>query len=348
MKRTNTFIIEWDNPEGIKNLAVGCATLWNKLNYDRRQSFFDGRFDFRDFRDDMYDEFKDWVGSATVQQVIRKNDSAWRSFFSLLKKWNKGELDNSGKPNPPGYWKKPDGSKELRILVRNDCYKIEDGRIKLPFGKEGKIRGVPRWDGKQGRLEIQYDDLDECWRGFQSVKVEPKHQPKGNDVAFVDLGVIYPITSIVDGEAVAYNGKPLLSEWWKLTKQIEKCQSKLKESQEKYSSERLRRLFRERKKKFRDSIRKIVKKFVEQCWEDGVSKIVAGDLSGIRESADFNKKANSMIHNFWSHKYLVDRLKWTAENYGIDLKLIDERGTSSKCPRCGETRSCESSSSPFC
>lgn len=276
LKRTNKFIIEWGNPDEIKDLAIGCATLWNKLNYERRQAFFDKEFEFENFKDEMYGEFKDWIGSATAQQIIRKNDSAWKSFLSLIKKWGNDGLEE--KPNPPGYWKKEDGSKELRILVRNDCYKIEDGRIKLPFGREGKIKGAPRWDGKDGRLEIQYDDLDECWRGLQSVEVEPKHQPKGKDVAFVDLGVIYPITSIVDNEAVAYSGKPLLSEWWKLTKQIEKHQSKLKETQDKYLSERLKRLYRERKRKFRDSIRKIVKKFVERCWEDGVSKIVAGDL----------------------------------------------------------------------
>ena len=63
--------------------------------------------------------------------------------------------------------------------------------------------------------------------------------------------------------------------------------------------------------------------------------IVAGDLNGIRDNVDYNKKSNSMIHNYWSHKYLVNRLRWTAENYGMDLNLIDERGTSSKCPRCG-------------
>ena len=42
-----------------------------------------------------------------------------------------------------------------------------------------------------------------------------------------------------------------------------------------------------------------------------------------------------MVNNFWNHKYLTDRLRWTAENYGIKLELISERGTSSRCPWCG-------------
>ncbi len=333
MKRTNSFVIEWNNLEEIKSLAIGCTTLWNRLNYERRQAFFDERFDFEDFKDEMYNEFKDWIGSATTQQINRKNDGAWKSFFSLLKKWNKGEF-NGGKPNPPRYWKKKCGDKELRILIRNDCYSIDEREIKLPFGKTGIIKGNPRWEGKQGQLEIQYDELDGCWRAYQSMEVEPKHQSNGDEVAFVDLGVIYPITAMVDGKVISYNGRPTLSEWWQLTKQIEEYQSKLKKSRNKYSSERLRRLFRERKRKFRDSINKMVNDFIERCWNNNVSKIVAGDLTNIRESVYFNKKTNLMIHNFWSHKYLIDRIRWTAENYGIELELIDERGTSSECPKC--------------
>jgi hypothetical protein len=29
-----------------------------------------------------------------------------------------------------------------------------------------------RWKGKQGRLEIVYDELDEVWRGFMAVEIE--------------------------------------------------------------------------------------------------------------------------------------------------------------------------------
>jgi hypothetical protein len=36
-----------------------------------------------------------------------------------------------------------------------------------------KYEGEPRWKGKQGRLEIIYDEVDEVWRGF---KVYPKRR----------------------------------------------------------------------------------------------------------------------------------------------------------------------------
>ncbi|RZN63168.1 MAG: transposase [Methanonatronarchaeia archaeon] len=337
MKRTNRFNIEWNDTEEARDLALGCSTLWNKLTHKRRQSFFDEDDEFDWSSDELYDDFKGWIGSATAQQIIRKNNSAWKSFFSLLDEWkdNKEEVD---RPSPVGYWKDRDeDEKELKILVRNDCYSIEDGVVKLPFGVKGEVVGQPHWDGKQGRLEIIYDRLEDCWRAYQSVEVEPRHQPSGQKTAYVDLGVIYPVTAYIEGEetTVAYNGRPLLSKWWLYNKQIEKIQSTLKEENDKYSSERLERLFRKRKRVFKDKIRKIIHDFVERCYQAGVDTIIAGDLNGIRDNVDYNKKSNSMIHNYWSHKYLVNRLRWTVENYGMELKMIDERGTSSKCPRCG-------------
>jgi putative transposase len=43
-----------------------------------------------------------------------------------------------------------------------------------------------------------------------------------------------------------------------------------------------------------------------------------------------------MRHNFWSHRYLVGRVQEVAEEYGVAVELVDERNTSSICPRCGE------------
>ena len=83
---------------------------------------------------------------------------------------------------------------------------------------------------------------------------------------------------------------------------------------------------------------KVVKDFVVRCWSQGVAEIVLGELTNIRNSANFSKKSNSMIHLFWSHRYLVTRIKEKAEEYGITVREIDESGTSSICPRCGAKR----------
>ncbi|UJG42024.1 MAG: transposase [Candidatus Heimdallarchaeum aukensis] len=44
-----------------------------------------------------------------------------------------------------------------------------------------------------------------------------------------------------------------------------------------------------------------------------------------------------MVHNFWSHNYLVTRIKAKAEEYGISVKEVIEAHSSSICPRCRST-----------
>ena len=104
------------------------------------------------------------------------------------------------------------------------------------------------------------------------------------------------------------------------------------------TTRRIKKLYRKRKRRFRDRISKIVKKFIDICISKNVSEIVCGDLRGIRDKCrkgNGSKKKNKIVNNFWSHRYITDRLKITAENHGIRLKLIDERNTSSYCPICG-------------
>lgn len=69
-----------------------------------------------------------------------------------------------------------------------------------------------------------------------------------------------------------------------------------------------------------------------------MSEIVCGDLREIRKSAKFSRKSNAMIHNFWTVGYQYQRIREKAEEYGIRTRRENERGTSSKCPRCGSKR----------
>lgn len=337
MKRTNTFKVVFEQPRKILSMGRGCAVLWNVLNYKRRQSFFSGEFNW-DCTEE-YDSFKHWVGSATAQQIIRKNNSSWKSFFALLRKKEEGKLPGHVKKvGPPGYWKdRKTGELVIRILVRNDCYRVEGRNVKLPKDVKGRIKGNPHWNGKQGRLELQYDRVKEYWYAHQTVDVEPRHQPKGRKKAFVDLGVRYILTAIIEGinKPIAYDGAPLLTDWWYWNKRIATHQSELKDKNGKHTSKRLRKLYRTRKLRFRQAVKTYIHRFVEKCYGLGVSDIIAGNLNGILSNHEkMNGKSNSMTHNFWSHRYITDRLKWTAENYGMKLELINERGTSSQCPWC--------------
>jgi len=92
MKRANTFEVvpqTENDKECLLRLLDASASLWNELTYERRQNYFgDGDvWDTSEYRG----RYNGVVGSATVQQVTRKNSEAWRSFFALKEK---GEYAN--------------------------------------------------------------------------------------------------------------------------------------------------------------------------------------------------------------------------------------------------------------
>ena len=102
------------------------------------------------------------MGSANTQQVLNKNNEAWSSFFSLLKLRKENKLPpHMDCVSPPRYWKNED-ERKLILVVREDNYVVDELNHKLIlkyFKMEISFTGRLRWLGKQGRLEIYYDEV---------------------------------------------------------------------------------------------------------------------------------------------------------------------------------------------
>jgi IS605 OrfB family transposase len=105
------------------------------------------------------------------------------------------------------------------------------------------------------------------------------------------------------------------------------------------TSRKLRRLYRNRQRRFKHAVNAMIKQIVEDAHQLGVSKIVLGKLRGIRGD---NGKANTMINNFWSFNYILRRFREKAEEYGIKIVEVSEYKTSSKCPRCNSENNMQS------
>ena len=199
-------------------LADITAKLWNELNYEMRQMYFNGQFDWNKIKQlqrEYYHRYKD-ILKTNAGQVINKLNEAWKSFFKLLKLYVQRQTPNwMNKPSPPGYWKDRElGKRRKLIVVRNDRYYVEktgeregflvlkDWKMRIPY------RGRLLWKGKQGRLEIIYDESKNRWYAHIPVEVgkppaksNPKglvpgereriqlYSPKGSKKAFLDLGV---------------------------------------------------------------------------------------------------------------------------------------------------------------
>jgi putative transposase len=114
----------------------------------------------------------------------------------------------------PRYWKR-DGRRELRIIVRNDCYRVDGEYLYLQKGLKLRYKGLLKWRGRQGRLEIIYDGVDGVWRGFMAVKVGKPLKRGGSKPLYIDIGVKNLATVWYDGlrQPIAFSGGAVLSDW---------------------------------------------------------------------------------------------------------------------------------------
>jgi transposase len=90
----------------LRKLADVTARLWNELNYVRLMQYrASGKIDFKGTEHEFYHKYNSVLG-ANAGQVVRLNNSAWKSFFETLRLYRQGKLPRfNGKPSPPGFWK---------------------------------------------------------------------------------------------------------------------------------------------------------------------------------------------------------------------------------------------------
>jgi len=289
----------------LRDLLDASASLWNELTYERRQNFFDGEsvWNTADYRK----QYVGVLGSATAQQIIRKNREAWRSFFAAR--------DDGEDTAPPGYWGNEGDGRELRTYIRNDQYTLETGersRLEIPVGHDLKeeyglgyhdrlrlkVAGDPKWDGKHGRLEIQYDELDDTFRAFQPVTVPDSRQdsPLADESAAVDVGANNLVAcTTTTGEQYLYEGRDLFQRFRETTEEIARFQSKL--CDERYSSRRIRRLYRKRTRRRDHAQGALVRDLIERLYNEGVAAMYVGDLTDVL-STHWSAEVNAKTHQF--------------------------------------------------
>jgi len=151
--------------------------------------------------------------------------------------------------SPPGYWKDSVAKqRRLILLVRQDRYVVDEQNHKLIlFDLEVKFAGRLRWFGKQGRLEIHYDDARNAWYvcipvevGVEEAKTGRRSKfivrgerrviqiksPKGNKAASIDLGINNLASVVVsDGTWLLYKGVRAKEDYFYLQRLISRIQS---------------------------------------------------------------------------------------------------------------------------
>jgi len=342
----------------LRRLSNISAKLFNELNYERRQQFFhEKKVDFNKTWDKYYEKYKEEL-KVNAQAVMQKNNEAWSSFFSLIKK--KGKLQNHIKHiKPPGYWIDKDTKKrKLLLVIRQDRYEINGVNHKIilkDFKMEIDFAGRLRWYGKQGRLEIYYDETRNAWYASIPVEVgvektktgmESKYiiygerknirveLPKGNKMASIDLG-INVLASVVlnDGTWFLYKGVRTKEDYFYLENKIEQVQSLADNTRNLSEYEAYDELLKEMRRLFKKLIRRLLHLYrnfafhlMKKLHELGVSTIYLGYPFNIAQ-----EKGNKFTVNMWSYHKLINTIELKAQEYSIKVYEVIEYNTSKYC-----------------
>jgi len=218
-----------------------------------------------------------------------------------------------------------------------------------------RFTGGLRWFGRQGRLEMHYDEARNAWyacipvevgveetktgrRSRHIVKGERRviqvERPRGSRVAAIDLG-INNLASVVadDGTWLLYKGVRAKEDYFYFMKRIAEVQSlrdtlkdKLLDDAVDELNHEMRRLYGKLRRRLLHLYRNFTKHLIDQLHELGVSTIYLGYPFNIAQD-----KGNKFTSNMWSYRKLIEAIELKAQEYGIKVFIVIEYNTSRYC-----------------
>jgi putative transposase len=213
----------------------------------------------------------------------------------------------------------------------------EKGRVVLPMGKGRKSLVLPLGLPEEaGACTLVWN------RGFElHVCIEEKQaqEAPGKNQATVDLGEIHLAAVTTNTEqALIVTGREIRSLKRQSNKQIRQIVKK--QSRCKKFSRRWKKLQRAKNKackcnerRIRDVRHKATRQVIDFCVERQVGTLFIGNPHGVR-TKDCGRHHNQRMSQ-WEYGKDIDYLTHKAKQAHISCFTGSERGTSSRCPRCG-------------
>ena len=330
------------NPSNVNFRALHKACnmtryLYNAANYKIRQAFFKGITIFasevdKEFKSTREDCYVRMPSAASAQRTLQILGDAWKSFWAAREEYNKSEGEFTRRPKVPGY-----ANKQKTFVVGRNGFKIEDSKVYISgyqklglkpfkikccqqqhFNEEASkaivkdIRFVPY--GNCYYIEVVYDDSQASSNNVLLNK---------SNVMGIDLGINNLATIVFNQPGICpvlINGKPIKS----INHRFNKYKKKLQDARE---AKHINCIVVKRKNRINDYFHKASKRIIDLCLKTDTGTIVIGYNKGWKESSNIGKVNNQNITNI-PHLALVNKIKYKAKKYGIDVIVTEESYTS--------------------
>jgi IS605 OrfB family transposase len=270
-----------------------------------------------------------------ARSVLRRYADAW---FQAAKRRRAGQ-QNAGFPR----------RKRALVPVRfyHRTFTIQDQRVRLPVAKGQPelwvrlARPLP-YPPEQVRAVTLLADGGRLWLAVTAaVPVEDRDLDEAR-VAGVDLGIIHPYAVVTEGAGLLMSGRALRAESYLQLEDQKARHAKAARRAPKRGQRGSRRWKRHRARLRRVEARH--RRRVQQAQHEAAGQVVAfavqhrvgtlaiGDPKGIT-GHDAGRVHNLRLRR-WRRTHLLQALRDKAEQAGMVVRLVDERGTSSTCPAC--------------
>ena len=344
MKRTNVIQLKPNKIQNkiLKEIMLLSSCIYNSANYIIRQQFLNHEkiSSFFDLRQ-LLQNTKDYqtLGRSYALPRIQVYSETISTRFKLIKS------KTQKKVGLPKYLKNRKTNTTIpSYLIIDGCqYSIKKDYVTIPLSRKFrkkynikhfkiKYNGVLKWNGKQKRGQIKFEDGQFYLN--QSVQLKDKKLIKSKIKAGLDLGIKKLLTVYLNnGEDKIIGRNRFYKQWKYLTDLISEEKSRLS-LQNKKTSNKLKRMYRKRSKFQNNLYNNLVAKMFRFLIKNKVSYLAIGDIKNIRDSGSKGKKVNQMINNYWSFGLLLKKIENKAEEFGIEITLETEEYTSRTCPLC--------------
>lgn len=330
------------NPSNVNFRALHKACnmtryLYNAADYKIRQAFFKGITIFasevdKEFKSTHEDCYVRMPSAASAQRTLQILGDAWKSFWAAREEYNKSESNFTRRPKVPGYAKK-----QKTFVVGRNGFKIKDSKVYISgyqklglkpfkikccqqqhFNEEASkaivkdIRFVPY--GNCYYIEVVYDDAQASSNNVLLNK---------SNVMGIDLGINNLATIVFNQPGICpvlINGKPIKS----INHRFNKYKKELQEARE---AKHINCIVVKRRNRINDYFHKASKRIIDLCLKTDTGTIVIGYNKGWKESSNIGKVNNQNFTNI-PHLALVNKIKYKAKKYGIDVIVTEESYTS--------------------
>lgn len=311
------------------DMCFKAKNIYNHANYMIRQQFFyletflpyDGKEDSLYFQVKNHETYKA-LPAQTSQQILKKLEDNWHSFFSAMKEWHVNPSKFLGMPKPPKY-KAKDG--RFTVFFTSQQCKVKDGKIRFPKTNLHvktmiseplkEVRITP--EGNRYKIEIIYEHV-----------VPDLISPEPNRISSIDLGLnnLVTLTNNIGEIPIVINGKVGKSMNHYYNKKRAKLMSFVGD---RGTSNRLWKLTLKRNHKINDQMHKASRYIVKWCIDHGIDTLVVGKNDKWKHEINMGRKNNQ---NFVSIPFesILQKIECKCEDAGIQFVKTEESYTS-KC-----------------